>query len=70
MAMSVHAGIPSARTPGGRLPGGACIPPQLESWKQKVLLAGKYLNVLQECGREIKRPIEADEDEYAMEGDK
>lgn len=70
MAMSMQAGIPNARSPGGRLPGGACIPPQLESWKHKVLLAGKYLNVLQECGREIKRPIEADEDEYAMEGDK
>ena len=70
MTLSVHAGIPMPRTTGGRLPGGACVPPQLESWKQKVLLAGKYLNVLQECGKEIKRSIEADEDDYAMEGDK
>ncbi|OJA13580.1 hypothetical protein AZE42_09873 [Rhizopogon vesiculosus] len=45
-----HAGVPLPRTPGGRLPGGACVPPLLEGWKHKVLLAGKYLNVIRECG--------------------
>jgi len=35
------------------LPGGACIPPFLEPWKFKILLAGKYLNVIKECGIEI-----------------
>lgn len=63
-------GVPKPRTPGGRLPGGACVPPMLESWKHKVLLAGKYLNVLQECGHEIKRPVVFDDDDFAMEGDK
>lgn len=29
---------------------GACIPLLLEPWKHKVLLAGKYLNVIRECG--------------------
>ncbi|KAI5117612.1 hypothetical protein M0805_001212 [Coniferiporia weirii] len=65
-----QAGVPSPRTSGGRLPGGACIPPLLESWKHKVLLAGKYLNVLQECGKEIKRPAILDDDDLAMESDK
>lgn len=49
-----HAGVPPPRTPGGRLPGGACIPPSLEGWKYKVLLAGKYLNVIRECGIELQ----------------
>ncbi|KIJ60788.1 hypothetical protein HYDPIDRAFT_160465 [Hydnomerulius pinastri MD-312] len=49
-----HAGVPPPRTPGGRLPGGACIPPLLEGWKHKVLLAGKYLNVIRECGIEVQ----------------
>ena len=47
------AGVPPPRTVGGRLPGGACIPPLLEGWKHKILLAGKYLNVIRECGIEI-----------------
>ncbi|KAH8110952.1 gamma-tubulin complex, DGRIP84/SPC97 component [Phellopilus nigrolimitatus] len=64
------AGVPLPRTPSGRLPGGACIPPLLESWKSKVLLSGKYLNVLQECGKEIKRPAVLNDDDLAMEGDK
>ncbi|KAG8774004.1 hypothetical protein FRC12_002200 [Ceratobasidium sp. 428] len=42
--------VPRPRVPGGRLPGGACVPPSLESWKHKVLLAGKYLNVVREWG--------------------
>ncbi|KAH7890415.1 Spc98 family-domain-containing protein [Phlebopus sp. FC_14] len=49
-----HTGVPPPRTPGGRLPGGACIPPLLEGWKHKVLLAGKYLNVIRECGIEVQ----------------
>lgn len=32
------------------LGGGAIIPSFLESWKYKILLAGKYLNVIRECG--------------------
>lgn len=32
------------------LGGGAIIPAFLEGWKMKVLLAGKYLNVIKECG--------------------
>lgn len=50
-----QAGIPAPRTTGGRLPGGACIPPLLDRWKHKILLAGKYLNVIRECGIEIPR---------------
>lgn len=38
-----------------RLAGGACIPPFLESWKFKILYAGKYLNVIRECGIEIAK---------------
>ncbi|KAF8830134.1 hypothetical protein HHX47_DHR2000445 [Lentinula edodes] len=49
------AGIPLPRSAGGRLPGGACIPPLLKGWKHKILLAGKYLNVIRECGIEIHR---------------
>ncbi|KAL5504990.1 ALP4 [Sanghuangporus vaninii] len=63
-------GVPAPRTPGGHLPCGACIPPLLETWKHKVLLAGKYLNVLQECGKEIKRSVTLDEDDFSMESDK
>lgn len=29
------------------------MPPLLESWKHKILLAGKYLNVIRECGIEM-----------------
>ena len=31
------------------------MPPLLEGWKHKILLAGKYLNVIRECGIEIRR---------------
>lgn len=37
----------------GILTGGAKIPAFLEPWKRKILLAGKYLNVIRECGREV-----------------
>ncbi|BGP02852.1 Spindle pole body component SPC97 [Rhodotorula toruloides] len=40
------------------LAGGAVIPPFLEPWKDKILLAGKYLNVIRECGIEIEVPDE------------
>ncbi|KAI0764704.1 Spc98 family-domain-containing protein [Fomes fomentarius] len=50
-----QAGVPPPRSVGGRLPGGACIPAVLERWKHKILLAGKYLNVIRECGIEIRR---------------
>ena len=42
--------MPTPRGSSSRLPGGACIPPVLEGWKHKILLAGKYLNVIRECG--------------------
>ncbi|TFK65998.1 hypothetical protein BDN72DRAFT_962117 [Pluteus cervinus] len=48
-----QAGVPPPRARNGRLPGGACVPPLLESWKHKILLAGKYLNVIRECGIEV-----------------
>ena len=45
--------MPTPRGGSSRLPGGACIPPVLEGWKHKILLAGKYLNVIRECGIEL-----------------
>ncbi|GAK63302.1 spc97/Spc98 [Moesziomyces antarcticus] len=39
--------------PRGFLTGGAKIPSFLEPWKHKILLAGKYLNVIRECGLEV-----------------
>ncbi|KAF4607379.1 hypothetical protein EYR38_001448 [Pleurotus pulmonarius] len=63
-----QAGVPPPRTLGGRLPGGACIPPLLEGWKHKILLAGKYLNVIRECGIEISRNTsQTDVDDVSME---
>lgn len=44
-----------------RLPGGACIPQELEQWKFKILLAGKYLNVIRACGLDVSE----DEDSHA-----
>ena len=58
-----QAGVPPPRSVGGRLPGGACVPPLLEGWKHKILLAGKYLNVIRECGIEISRARSHSEDE-------
>lgn len=66
-----HAGVPPPRTPGGRLPGGACIPPSLEGWKYKVLLAGKYLNVIRECGMELQTSqYQANEQQFSMDDQK
>ncbi|KAI0746314.1 Spc98 family-domain-containing protein [Daedaleopsis nitida] len=58
-----QAGVPPPRSAGGRLPGGACIPAVLERWKHKILLAGKYLNVIRECGIEIRRDSGQDDSE-------
>jgi len=65
-----QAGVPPLR-PNGRLPGGACIPPLLEGWKHKILLAGKYLNVIRECGIEL-RPgdLPPDTEEFSMDNEK
>jgi gamma-tubulin complex component 2 len=44
----------------------------LEGWKHKILLAGKYLNVIRECGIELKpeeRPPN-EEEEYSMDSEK
>jgi gamma-tubulin complex component 2 len=66
-----HAGVPPPRTAGGRLPGGACIPPSLEGWKYKVLLAGKYLNVIRECGIELQASqYQANEQQLTMDDQK
>ncbi|EJT99710.1 hypothetical protein DACRYDRAFT_55632 [Dacryopinax primogenitus] len=46
-------GVPLPRANTGRLPGGACVPEFLDRWKRKVLLAGKYVNVIRECGRDV-----------------
>jgi gamma-tubulin complex component 2 len=53
------------------LPGGACISPLLESWKHKILLAGKYLNVIRECGIDVPRDHTISEDEdLSMENER
>lgn len=64
-------GVPLARAVGGRLPGGACVPPPLERWKHKIGLAGKYLNVIRECGIEISRdPNHAEDEDLSMDDEK
>ncbi|KAL4063463.1 Spc98 family-domain-containing protein [Scleroderma citrinum] len=65
-----HTGVPPPRTPGGRLPGGACIPPMLEGWKHKVLLSGKYLNVIRECGIEVQAIQSCEEQRLSMDDEK
>ncbi|CAO1628643.1 unnamed protein product [Sympodiomycopsis kandeliae] len=45
----------------GLFTGGAKIPSFLEPWKQKILLAGKYLNVVRECGKTIQSATTAQE---------
>ena len=37
----------------GIITGGAKVPAFLEPWKHKILLAGKYWNVIRECGAEV-----------------
>ncbi|KAH9991968.1 Spc98 family-domain-containing protein [Russula compacta] len=65
-----QAGVPPPRGGSGRLPGGACIPPLLESWKHKVLLAGKYLNVIRECGIEVQKVTNVRDDDLAMDDER
>ncbi|KAK8864313.1 hypothetical protein IAR55_001560 [Kwoniella newhampshirensis] len=65
-APSLSAAVPPPRSGTGRLPGGACIPAFLQPWKHKILLAGKYLNVIKECGIEVRKPGEVDEDKEGM----
>lgn len=67
-APSIHNAAPAPRQGTNRLPGGACIPAFLQPWKHKILLAGKYLNVMRECGIEIKKPGEvgAEGDQVVM----
>lgn len=45
------------------LAGGSIVPSFLEPWKNKILLAGKYLNVIRECGIEIAMPEGGSSDE-------
>ncbi|KAN0061541.1 gamma tubulin complex Spc97/GCP2 subunit Alp4 [Thecaphora frezii] len=45
-------------TTRGFLTGGAKIPTFLEPWKHKILLAGKYLNVMRECGLQVGQSSE------------
>lgn len=63
---SLSAAVPPPRQGTNRLPGGACIPAFLQPWKHKILLAGKYLNVMRECGIEVKKPGEVDEGDEAI----
>lgn len=65
-----QAGVPSPRSVSGRLPGGACIPPLLEGWKRKILLAGKYLNVIRECGIEIQKDATYRDDDLSMDDER
>lgn len=62
--------MPPPRAGSGRLPGGACVPPLLESWKHKVLLAGKYLNVIRECGIEVQKGPNPPSDDLAMDDER
>lgn len=52
----VSEGRRAAREKG--LGGGAIIPDFLDKWKARILLAGKYLNVIRECGITIEIPHE------------
>ncbi|KAH7338345.1 gamma-tubulin complex component protein [Rhizoctonia solani] len=61
--------VPRPRVPGGRLPGGACVPPSLEGWKHKVLLAGKYLNVVREWGGDAAGDPGLNEEDVACSTD-
>ncbi|KAI0320499.1 Spc98 family-domain-containing protein [Amylostereum chailletii] len=65
-----QAGVPSPRSVSGRLPGGACIPPLLEGWKRKILLAGKYLNVIRECGIEIQKDATYRDEDLSMDDER
>jgi gamma-tubulin complex component 2 len=59
---ALTAAVPAPRAGTSRLPGGACIPAFLQPWKHKILLAGKYLNVMRECGIDVRKEAAADGD--------
>ncbi|KAK0527368.1 gamma tubulin complex Spc97/GCP2 subunit Alp4 [Tilletia horrida] len=76
LGLGLGAGALAAQQQGagrGIFTGGAKIPGFLQPWKHKILLAGKYLNVIRECGIEVmgapavgaragtKDPAEADD---------
>jgi gamma-tubulin complex component 2 len=42
----------------------------LESWKHKVLLAGKYLNVIRECGIEVQKVTSPRDDDLAIDDER
>ncbi|KAH7918446.1 hypothetical protein BV22DRAFT_1134588 [Leucogyrophana mollusca] len=66
-----RAGVPYPRPASRRLPGGACIPPLLEGWKHKILLAGRYLNVIRECSTDIAQiQFYSNEEELSMHDEK
>ncbi|TFK37007.1 Spc98 family-domain-containing protein [Crucibulum laeve] len=65
-----QAGVPPPRAIGGRLPGGACIPPLVEGWKHKILLAGKYLNVIRECGIEVNQQDQLEDEALSMDDER
>ena len=46
------------------------MPPLLEGWKHKILLAGKYLNVIRECGIEIHREQGQADNDLSMNDEK
>lgn len=55
-AKVVKAGSNKPRDRG--LSGGAVVPAFLDKWKTKVLLAGKYLNVIRECGIKVDSVVD------------
>ena len=42
----------------------------LEGWKHKVLLSGKYLNVIRECGIEVQVIQPREEQKLSMDDEK
>lgn len=46
------------------------MPPLLESWKHKILLAGKYLNVIRECGMEVSRDKGTEDENLSMDDER
>ncbi|GAA5873861.1 hypothetical protein JCM3774_000705 [Rhodotorula dairenensis] len=50
------------------LAGGAVIPLFLEPWEDMILLAGKYLNVIRECGIEVEVPDAAESEGEREDG--
>lgn len=65
-APPISSAAPAPRPGSTRLPGGACIPAFLQPWKHKILLAGKYLNVIRECGIEVKQADQVDDTEMIV----